>query len=324
MKGKILVTSRSFRKTRGPHWQILEANGYQIVESPYDHAVEADVLAPLVQDTVGVILGLDKMTADVINQARQLKVISRYGVGLDNVDLEAATARGIIVTNTPGANSISVAELALALILALARHILYHDQMVKQGGWTPVTGVELEGQTLGLIGLGRIGREVARRAAAFNMRLLYYDPVPPPPELLSKVAAAYRLLETLLSESDIISLHLPLTDDTRNLIDQQALARIKPSAFLINTSRGGLVDEEALYRALVEGKLAGAACDVFSHEPPAGNPLLTLDNFIATPHVGSTTRQAALRMGLMAAENALAVLRGERPANVVNPEVYAR
>ncbi|MBI3286993.1 MAG: D-glycerate dehydrogenase, partial [Chloroflexi bacterium] len=155
-------------------------------------------------------------------------------------------------------------------------------------------------------------------------RILYHDPVPAPQELLARLGASYCSLEELLSGSDIISLHVPLTDDTHHLIDWRALERIKPSAFLINTSRGSLVDEQALYEALAQGKLAGAACDVFSNEPPQDSPLLALDNFIATPHLGAATVQTTLRMGLRAVENVLAVLRGERPADVVNPEVYSR
>lgn len=322
MQRKILITARSFRQTPGPHQQLLREGGYQILESPEDRPLEAAELVALVTDVEALIAGVDKITADVIASAERLRVISRYGVGVDNVDLEAATRRGIVVTTTPGANSVSVAELTLALILALARHIPHHNRVVKQGHWRRTPGVELSGAVLGLIGMGRVGREVASRAAAFGMRILYRDPVPPPQELLDRLGASSRPLEDLLSQSDVVSLHLPLDDDTRNLIDRQAIERMKPSALLINTARGGLVDEQALYEALVQGKLAGAACDSFSQEPPSESPLLDLDNFIATPHIGSTTLQATLRMGQMAAENALAVLRGERPEHVVNPEVY--
>jgi D-3-phosphoglycerate dehydrogenase len=324
MKGKILVTARSFRDTAGPHQQMLKDAGYETVNSPYHRPLRASELALLVSDVVGTILGLDEVTAEVLGQAKELRVISRYGVGVDNVDIRAATARGIVVTITPGDNSVAVAELTMALMLALARRIPYHDRLVKQGGWVRGPAVELAGYCLGIIGMGRIGREVAKRAAAFGMRILYHDPVAPPQEFVPSLQAAYRPLEELLSESDVISLHLPLTDDTRNLIGTSALRRMKSSAFLINTARGGLVDEQALYGALAEGALAGAACDVFSQEPPIDNPLLGLDCFIATPHMGSATLQTTLRMGRMASENALAVLRGERPASVVNLEVYDR
>ena len=322
MKEKILVTARSFRQTTGPHQQALIDAGYDLLNSPHDRPLTAPELAALITDVVGAILGLDDVTAEVINQARKLKVISRYGTGVDQVDLAAATARGIVVTTTPGANSVAVAELTLALLLALARHIPRHDRTVKQGEWKRLTGTELSGLQLGLVGLGRIGREVASRASAFGMRIRYHDPVPPPQALLDSLGASSCPLDELLAGSDVVSLHLPLTEDTRQLIDRAALARMKPTAFLINTARGGLVDEQALYEALASGRLAGAAFDTFAQEPPRDNPLLQLDNFIATPHAGSATTQTTRRMGLMAAENALAVLRGERPAHVANPEVY--
>lgn len=324
LKGKILVTARSFRQTEGPHQQLLREAGYSLAESPYDRPLDPAELIPLVSDVVAIILGLDQVTSEVISQAQQLRVISRFGVGVENVDLEAATSHGVVVTNTPSANSVAVAELTMALILALARRITYHERLVKQGQWTRVPGIELSGASLGLIGFGFIGREVAQRAVGFGMRILYHDPVPAPQELLARLGASYCSLEELLSGSDIISLHVPLTDDTHHLIERRALERIKPSAFLINTSRGSLVDEQALYEALAQGKLAGAACDVFSNEPPQDSPLLALDNFIATPHLGAATVQTTLRMGLRAVENVLAVLRGERPADVVNPEAYSR
>ena len=321
---RILITPRSFRKIDGPHRRILIDAGYEIVESPSERPLSAAELTPLVSDVVGAILGLDEFTAEVFDQAGRLKVVSRFGVGVDKVALAAATAHGVVVTITPGANTIAVAELTMGLILTLARRLPYHNRIVREGQWTPVSGFELCDGVLGLVGMGNIGREVAKRAVGFGMRIVYHDPVAPPQPLLASLGASYRSLDDLLAESDVVSLHLPLTGDTQNLIDRRALARMKPSAFLINTSRGGLIDEQALYEALAQGRLAGAACDAFTQEPPGDNPLLGLDNFIATPHIGSATLQTTLRMGLMASQNALAVLRGERPAHVVNPEVYTR
>ena len=322
MAEKILVTARSFRATPGRHLDILREAGYEIVPSPLDRPLEAPEIAPLLADVVGAILGLDHVTAESLAGATRLKVLSRYGVGVDKVDLEAATARGVVVTVTPGANSLAVAELTLALMLAVARRIPYHDAIVRAGNWSRLAGVELMGGTLGLIGLGRIGQEVARRAAAFGMNITFYDPFPPPPDVLASLGASPRSLEQLLAESDVVSLHLPLSDGTRQLINRQTLAWMKPSALLINTARGEIVDEDALYEALSSGRLGGAGCDVFSREPFTGSPLLTLDTFVAAPHIGSNTVQTTLRMGLMASENALAVLRGERPGPVANPEVY--
>ncbi|MCL4250408.1 MAG: phosphoglycerate dehydrogenase [Anaerolineae bacterium] len=322
--GKILVTTRSFRKVPGRHQQLLLDAGYEIVNSPEARPLKADELGALLADPkiVGAILGVDEVAAAAIEPAQALRVISRFGVGVDNVDLAAATAHGIVVTNTPGANSIAVAELTIALILALARHVARHDRAIRKGDWSVISGMELHGQTLGIVGLGRIGQETAQRAAAFGMRIQFYDPLPPSPEVVAALNATACTLDKLLTDSDVVSLHLPLMDETRNLIDADAIARMKAGALLINTARGGLVDESALYDALAQNKLGGAAFDAFAKEPSIGNPLLELENFIAAPHSGSATKQTTLRMGLMAAENALAVLRGERPLHVVNPEVY--
>ncbi|MBE0689650.1 MAG: phosphoglycerate dehydrogenase [Anaerolineae bacterium] len=321
---KILVTTRSFRKVPGKHQQLLPDAGYELVNSPVDRSLKADELGAILADPeiVGAILGVDEVTSTAIEQAQGLRVISRFGVGIDNVDLVAATARGIVVTNTPGANSIAVAELTLALMLALARHVTRHDRAIRNGDWSVISGMELHGQTLGIVGLGRIGQETAQRARAFGMRILYYDPVPASAEVVAALGATACTLDELLAEADVVSLHLPLMDDTRNLIGARAMERMKTGALLINTARGGLVDEAALYEALAQNKLGGAAFDAFAKEPSIGNPLLELENFIPAPHSGSATRQTTLRMGLMAAENAVMVLRGERPLHVVNPDVY--
>jgi D-3-phosphoglycerate dehydrogenase len=320
---KILVTARSFRKTPGRHKELLEQSGHQIVESTLDRPLKEAEMVELISDVDGAILGLDEVTAKVIAAGKRLKVISRYGVGVDNVDLEAATAAGVVVTNTPGANSIAVAELTLGLMLSLARRIPQHCASAKAGSWSRVTGIELAGKTLGIVGLGQVSKEVIVRAACFAMRILVHTGYPD-----EKLADAYRVeyvpLDHLLRESDFVSLHCSLTPERVKLIGDEELKAMKPTSYLINTARGELVDEEALYRALREGWIAGAASDVFTQEPPTGNPLLELDNFIVTPHLGATTYESVLRMGVLASENALKVLRGERPLYVVNPEVYER
>jgi D-3-phosphoglycerate dehydrogenase len=321
---KILITTRSFRKIPGRHQDILTEAGYEIINSPYDRALEGHELAEIIPNIVGAILGVDHVTKEVFDRANALQVISRFGIGVDRVDLAAATAHGVIVANTPGANSVAVAELTIGLMLALARQIPRHNTALRQDDWTVIPGVELSAQTLGLLGMGRIGREVAKRAAAFDMKILFYDPIAPEPEFVDKIQAQACTIEQIIAESDFLSLHLPLIDTTQNLINAAALQKMKPTAFLINTARGGLVDETALYEALKERTIAGAAFDTFAQEPSHGNPLLTLDNFIATPHSGSATLQTTLRMGLMASENLLAVLQGQRPVHVVNPEVYDR
>jgi D-3-phosphoglycerate dehydrogenase len=301
---------------------MLRAAGCTLIECPNEHPLTAPELASWITGVDAAILGLDVVNEEVLHAANTLRVISRYGVGTDAVDLRAATRHGVVVTITPGANSVAVAELAIALLMALARSIPYHDRVAKLGKWSRVHGMELTGGTLGVVGYGRIGREVAQRASALGMRVLACDPMLPA-GTFAGTAVVPCDLDSLLAASDAVSLHLPLNSETRNLIDARALARMKPTAFLINTARGGLVDEQALYEALVQRQLAGAACDVFSKEPPDSGGLVSLDTFIAAPHIGSATRQTAARMSLMAAENALAVLRGEQPAGVVNPEVFA-
>jgi len=322
MKGKVLITARSFRRIPGPHIEEWHKEGYEIVVPPYDRPLEAEELIEFIRDVDAAILGLDKATREVLVMASNLKVISRHGVGVDNIDLKTASERGIVVTITPGANSIAVAELTMALIFALARKIPAHDRMVRGGKWGRLEGFEIMGSTLGLIGAGKIGREVGTRAHALGMRILFTDPLRPPEEWLQKTQAKQVSLEDLLSSSDFISLHLPLNDETRNILDSARIGLLKPSAFVINAARGGLLDEKALFEALKNGRIAGAAIDTFNLEPPDSSQFTELDNFIATPHIGSATYQTTLRMGWLATQNALCVLKGERPQHVVNPEVY--
>ncbi len=322
MTDKILVTARSFRNVEGEHQEILRRAGYEVVFSPYDRPLQPGELAELIGDAVAVIAGVDSFTKEVFERAPQLRVVSRFGVGVDNVDLAAATEHKVVVTITPGANAVAVAELTILLMLALARHLPVHDRWVRAGEWKRGTGMELMGATLGLVGLGSIGQEVAVRARAFGMRVLATRRHPTHSDIADEVWPPERLPD-LLRVSDVVSLHLPLTPETYHMIGAKEMALMKPTAFLVNTARGGLVDEQALYEALRERRLAGAAFDVFEQEPPGESPLLQLDNFIATPHIGSATVQTARRMGWMAAQNALAVLEGRRPEGVVNPEVYA-
>ncbi len=319
---KILVTPRPFWDPDAQHNQILRQAGYEVVISPYQRAMSESEFIGIVADVKGVVLGLDPMSGRVIENAHQLRVISRYGVGLDNVDVAAATARGILVVNSPGINSIAVAEMTMALILSLIRHIPQHHARLQAGHWQRLPGMEMHGHTLGIIGFGRIGREVAKRAAAFGMRIIYSDPVPAPAAIEAATAATHCLFEELLSASDIVALHLPLTLETRNVIDERSLRLMKPTAYLVNTARGGLVDEQALYAALISRSLAGAACDVFASEPPMHSPLLSLDNFIGTPHAGSATRQTTARMAMAASNNLLAALHGAPTGYVVNPDVF--
>ncbi|MBZ0276333.1 MAG: phosphoglycerate dehydrogenase, partial [Anaerolineae bacterium] len=281
---KILVTTRSFRKMDGPHQQILLDAGYELVNSPLDRPLTAPELARLIPGIDAAILGVDDVGAEVFEQADRLRVVSRYGIGVDRVDLAAATAKGVVVTNTPGGNTNAVAELALGFMLALARNIPRQDRQIRREDWSLLKGVELAGKTLGLLGMGRIGQRVAELGNAFGMKILFYDPYPPAEAFLEKIGAQLISLEAVLTQSDFLSLHLPLTPDTRNLLDAAALAMMKKGAFLINTARGGLVDETALVKVLQAGTIGGAAFDAFEEEPAKGNPLLELENFISTPH----------------------------------------
>jgi len=261
-----------------------------------------------------IVRGHTRVTAERLAAAPRLKIIGRAGVGLDNIDLRSATERGILVVNSPEATTVAVAEHTLGLMFALARQIPRADRGLRQGKWLKdeIYGVELQGRVLGLIGLGRIGLAVAKRASALGMHCLGYDPAYARPSPLPGNVELVAL-ETLLSRADIVSLHVPLSAQTRGMLDAGRLAQMKPGAFLICTARGGLVDERALLAALKSGKLAGAGLDVFAREPPGRNPLLSHELVVATPHVAGQTRESQRRAAQDIAEEILAVLRGQSP-----------
>jgi glyoxylate reductase len=269
----------------------------------------------------------DKIDGEVMDEAGpQLKVISNHAVGFDNIDVPAATARNIPVGNTPDVLTDATADFAFALMMAVARRIPEAERYVHAGKWKTwgpmlLLGADLKGATLGLIGFGRIGKAMARRAMGFDMRVFYYDPNEKKP---ARDLKATRVdFETLLEESDFISLHTPLTPDTRHLIDWEALSKMKPNAVLINTSRGPVVDQDALYEALKEHRIFGAGLDVTDPEPlPMDSPLLTLDNIVIAPHIASASKTSREKMSWMAAQNLVAGLKGERLPNCVNPQVY--
>lgn len=269
----------------------------------------------------------DRIDAEVIAAGKRLRVISQFAVGVDNVDLAAATARGIPVGHTPGVLTEATADLTFALLMTAARRIPEGIEAVRAGRWRTweplgFLGVEVWGATLGIVGLGRIGTAVARRARGFGMRVLYSDPVCHP-ELEAELGLECASLDRLLAEADFVSLHCPLTPATRHLINAQTLGRMKRTAVLVNTARGPIVDTAALHRSLCEGIIAAAALDVTDPEPlPPDHPLLTLPNCIVVPHIGSATVTARNRMATMAAENLLAGLRGERLPYCANPAVY--
>ena len=302
---------------------LLEAEGWT-VDARGGRSPE-QLSADLADADALIVRSATRVTAELISAARQLRVVARAGTGVDNVDLDAASARGILVLNAPGANSISVAEHAFALMLASARLITRADTDMKAGHWTKrsLQGAELRGKTLGVVGLGRVGREVVRRALAFDMTVVAHDPF-----IAAQVAADLGIqlvpLDMLVEQADFITLHLPSTDATRGLVSRALLARCKPGARIINTARGDLVDEAALTEALAEGRIGGAGLDVFREEPPAGTTLTGLSDVVATPHIGGATVEAQELVGLEAATGVREYLRAGIVRNAVNyPSVNA-
>ena len=288
-----------------------------------------DELKKSIKGAAGILsLLTDKIDAAVMDAAGSgLKVISNYAVGYDNIDVPEATQRGIAVGNTPGVLTEATADHTFALLMAAARRVAEGDRQVRAGGWRTwepmgLLGADVYGATLGLVGFGRIGQAMARRAAGFGMRVLYHDPQYQGKEPIPGNTSAASL-EKVLAESDFISIHVPLTDQTRRMFNQTAFDQMKMGTILVNTSRGGVVDQDALYAALKSGRLAAAGIDVTDPEPlPKDSPLLTLENLVITPHIASASRSTRERMAVMAAENLLAGIKGERLPNPVNPEVY--
>jgi glyoxylate reductase len=289
-----------------------------------------EVLLKKVENIEGLLsLLTDKIDVELLSKARKLKVVSNYAVGFDNIDVAEATRRGIIVGNTPGVLTETTADLAFALLMAAARRVVEGDKIVRSGGWKtwgPMTllGYDIYGATLGIIGLGRIGIAMARRAKGFGMKLLYYDLVRRK-DVEEELGLQYVSFDTLLKESDFVTIHTNLTPETHHLIGAKQFAMMKKTSVLINDARGPIVDNDALYEALRDGKIAFAGLDVTEPEPiPSNHPLLTLDNIIITPHIASASVDTRTKMGLMAAENLIAGLKGEMPPNPVNPEVLKK
>ncbi len=321
MSWKVLITARSFGM--GDPWakEALSRMGCLVEVVSRDVRFTEQSLMNALGDVDAIIVGSDPLSGKVIGAAPHLKVVSKHGTGVDNIDIAACSARGIVVTNVPGVNNESVADLTMGFIICLARSIIQADVSVRSGGWKRFIGIELSGKVLGLIGFGAIGRAVARRALAFGMKVKCYDPLLKNDDAHG-VGVTPTTLEDVLQTADFVSLHVPLNDTTRGMLDGKRLCLMKPSAFLINTSRGEVLDEHALYEQLATGRLAGAALDVFTHEPPSGSPLLKLSNVICTPHYAAYTNEALSRMDKISVENVCAAIRGGKPEYVVNPEVY--
>ena len=317
-RAKVLVTARTFQSMRGAPWEILEAAGLEVVTSGLDRPLSGAELRALLPGIVAVIVGMDEVSAEALEGADALRVVSMNGVGLDRIDVAAAARRGIAVTNTPGTNAESVADLTMALILALMRRLPQHDALLRLGLWKRTAGRELGGQLLGLVGLGRVGKAVAVRARSFGLALQVFDPY-----LDLKFCSEHEIAasdwQVVLATSDILSLHLPVTADTAEILNETTLAQMKPGAVVINTARGELIDEPALVAALASGHLGGAALDVFSHEPPIESALWKMDNVVLSPHLGGNTREAAIRTACQAARNVVGVLTGGPVDALVSP-----
>lgn len=325
MSERIAITAGTMQDENNEVAQTLLGLGYELAIHRRPTPPSRDELRVLLTGASGLIAGAEPITREVLEEASGLRVVSRNGVGYDAVDLEAAADLGVVVAYVPDAMVDAVADLALALLLSLARRIPELDRSMKDGRWERKIGSDVRNRTLGLVGTGRIGMATARRARAFGMRLVGSDPYPNP-LFVEELGGEYVDLPELFETADYVSLHLPASAESRGLVGADLLGRMKPGAFLINTARGTLVDEEALLAALDSGRPAGAGLDVFAQEPTpegsAGDRLRRHPAVIALPHVAAFTPVTAARMGLAAMDNLLTVLRGERPAHVANPAVY--
>ncbi len=318
---KVLVTARMPEEVLA-----LLRREHQVESYAEDPPLDRASLLRRVADKEGLLCTItDLIDQELLDHAPALRVIANFGVGFEHIDVAAATQRGLPVTNTPGVLTAATADLAFALILATARRLVEGDKRVREGKftyWAPLLflGHEVSGKTLGLIGAGRIGQAVAQRAHGFGMRVIYHSRTRLAPAAEQELHVSFAPLEDLLREADFVTLHVPLTPQTRHLIGRRELELMKPTAHLINTARGPVVDEAALVEALRRGEIGGAGLDVYEREPQLSPGLTDLDNVVLLPHVGSATIETRTRMGLMAAANLLAGLRGEQPPNCLNWE----
>ncbi|MBI4023740.1 MAG: phosphoglycerate dehydrogenase [Verrucomicrobia bacterium] len=315
---RILLTTTSFQDTPGEHHALLQKEGFELVRQrgplPESRMLE------LAGDVDGMLCGDDVVTRAVLKKSLpRLKVISKYGIGLDKIDIEAATELKIPVTYCPGVNHTTVAEHTFGLLLAICRHLVTECNHVKKGDWKRLTGHELAGRIIGVVGMGRIGKEVAFRAKAFGMQVLGYDIFWDDAFARQHGVERVEDLDCILERSDIISLHVNLTGQTRNMINQQRLARMKKGAVLLNCARGELVNSRAVAAALQSGHILGYGADVFEEEPPPrDHPLFSCPNAVLTPHIGSRTYESVSRQAKMAAENLILVLKGQKPLAQAN------
>jgi D-3-phosphoglycerate dehydrogenase / 2-oxoglutarate reductase len=318
---RVLLTTMQVSSAGDELLRPLIDDGHELVLLPSNQGRQEKLLAEAVGDSAAAIAGVEPWTRRVIEAAPKLKIIARTGVGYDAIDLEAATASGVLVTTTPGANHHSVAEAAIGLILASLRRFAFADRQMRTSGWNPRPyGVELRGKIVGVVGTGLIGKEVVRRLQGWDVTIVVADVIRDQ-AFAERYGVRYVELPELFATSDVVTIHAPMLPSTHHLVSETVLKSMKPSAYLVNTSRGPLVDEAALATALKEGWIAGAALDVFEIEPlPSDSPLLGLPNVTLTQHVAGVTWESMQAMTAMAVDSVAAVLRGEVPPTAVNPE----
>lgn len=321
---RVLITPTTLKGIEGRYLTLLQQAGMEIVTppEPWDHQLDEAEMMEQLSGISATVAGSEPYNDRVLAAHPQLKVIARVGVGYDAVDVEAASSRGVVVAIAPGANHDTVAEHAFSLLLALAKHVTIVDRQMRQGEWIRHCTVPVRGGTLGIVGLGRIGKAMALRGIAFGMKVIAHD-VQPDASFSAKNQVRMVDLPTLFRESDVVSLHAPATPATKHLVNRQTIASMKPNAFLINTARGGLVDEEALFDALKHKRIAGAGLDVFAQEPPPKNhPFFGLENVVLTPHTGGTDTQSRLDMAELASTAIVELAAGRWPGHlIVNQEI---
>ena len=320
-KARVFATHRLFEPARKILQEHCEVEYWEKAERP----PREEVLRQVKDKEALVCLLTEKVNDELLQAAPKLKIAANVAVGFDNIDVVACTKRGVVATNTPGVLDETTADLAWTLLMAVARRLLEGDGLARSGNWKgwdldQLVGTDVWGKTLGIVGFGRIGRAMARRASGFQMKVIYTDAVRAAPNVEKELGAEYRDMNALLAEADFISLHTPLLPETRGLFNAEKFERMKRTAFLINTSRGPVVNEGDLVAALESGKIAGAALDVFEKEP-AIHPGLRRADVVLAPHIASASLETRTKMAVMAAENVVALLQGRRPANLLNPEV---
>lgn len=321
---KLLITARSFGKVDPAHIASLEEAGFSIVACRESPSMDRRSLEEVLADVEAWVVSAYRIDDALLSKGTSLRLIIKHGIGVDNIDIPAATRRNILVMNAPQVNPLAVADLAMTLLLCFTRRIVEAQQNVVSGKWNQFLGTGVHGKTLGIIGLGRIGLAVADRAKGFGMKVVGFDPYAGERVRAQRDDIKVVGLEDLLASADFVSLNVPLSEQTVGLIGRTALQQMKPGAIVINTSRGRIVDENAMHEALIEKRIAGYATDVFEQEPPVGSPLLTMPNVLCTPHIGWYTQESMKSLGDQVVASVLAVYGGKTTENILNPEVLSR